>query len=253
MPYEIRQDVYNLAFSEGEFTDFDADIKFYRKSLGQLAISSNAIAAYDPMLEDEPERFDFDFPNGNFDVDVAVAVFGGSDERVAFASIIFSANEVANWEMATTLGRKAEQLTREDSWFGYIVDSGVGGFSDFLIAQKHCQSGHQKMDLIDDKMAPTYRPTWAWANFKPLAHESENIICFYSGIGDGMYPSFLGFDQNGEIAVLVTDFMIVPDEHWAPNPFKSVPSFFRFIGWSIKDRVKSIRDEIEIINNRGYF
>lgn len=251
MAYEIRPDIYYLAFSEEEFTDFDADIKFYGKSLGQLKVSSNAIAAYDPLLEDDPERFDFDFPNGNFDVDVAVAVFEGSDERVAFARIIFTANEVVNWKMATTLGKKIEQLTKENGLYGYIVDSGVGGFSDFLVAQKHCQSGTQKMDLIYSKMDPTYRHTWAWANFKPLAQVNENIICFYSGVGDGMYPSFLGFDQNGEIAVLVTDFMIIPDENWPPNPLKSVSNFFRFIGWTIKSYFESIRDEI--FNHRQYF
>ncbi|MED1459874.1 MULTISPECIES: DUF4241 domain-containing protein [Bacillus] len=35
------------------------------------------------------------------------------------------------------------------------------------------------------------------------------ISMFTRGFGDGMYPSFLGLDQNGKTACLVTDFLIM--------------------------------------------
>lgn len=52
----------------------------------------------------------------------------------------------------------------------------------------------------------------AWANVRPDADREENIICFRSGFGDGSYPSFFGFDANGQVCQLVTDFGLFYDE-----------------------------------------
>lgn len=35
-----------------------------------------------------------------------------------------------------------------------------------------------------------------------------SIAMFSSGWGDESYPSFWGYDENGEVACLVTDFLV---------------------------------------------
>ena len=39
-----------------------------------------------------------------------------------------------------------------------------------------------------------------------------NCVAFSSGFGDATYPTVAGFDVNGEITTLVTDFIVFPLE-----------------------------------------
>ena len=40
----------------------------------------------------------------------------------------------------------------------------------------------------------------------------ENVVCFSSGWGDGVYPSFVGLTADGEVAALLTDFVVLSDD-----------------------------------------
>lgn len=59
-----------------------------------------------------------------------------------------------------------------------------------------------------EEMNKTYRHTWSWLNRK---FADGNLVAFSSGYGDGMYATYAGLDQANEIAVIVTDFSVVPD------------------------------------------
>jgi hypothetical protein len=39
-----------------------------------------------------------------------------------------------------------------------------------------------------------------------------NIIGVSSCCGDGRYPTFVGYDADGQLTSLVTDFLVVPDK-----------------------------------------
>lgn len=41
-----------------------------------------------------------------------------------------------------------------------------------------------------------------------------NIIMFTSGWGDGFYASWFGYDAQGHVAALVTDFTVVDWAKW---------------------------------------
>ena len=45
-----------------------------------------------------------------------------------------------------------------------------------------------------------------WCNFT-IGQTKLNIIMFSSGWGDGIYPSFFGYDESGKICALYIDFM----------------------------------------------
>jgi hypothetical protein len=63
-------------------------------------------------------------------------------------------------------------------------------------------------DVILEGMDKTYRHTWSWFDFAPFEGKPENIICFSSGFGDGCYPSFFGWDAEGKVCALITDFCL---------------------------------------------
>jgi len=48
-----------------------------------------------------------------------------------------------------------------------------------------------------------------WVNFYLPNKPELNIIMFHSGYGDGLYPSYWGIDEKGEICSLVIDFEVI--------------------------------------------
>lgn len=68
----------------------------------------------------------------------------------------------------------------------------------------------QVEELLLAEMEKNVADTRDWCNFQ--IDSSHNIIAFSSGLGDGVYPSYFGYDENNEICCLVTDFGLYEDE-----------------------------------------
>jgi hypothetical protein len=58
-------------------------------------------------------------------------------------------------------------------------------------------------------MDRAYVHTWSWLD---MEFGEGNLVAFSSGVGDGAYATYAGFDADGTIAVVVTDFSVVPQE-----------------------------------------
>jgi hypothetical protein len=58
-------------------------------------------------------------------------------------------------------------------------------------------------------MERTYVHTWSWLD---MPFGKGNLLAFSSGLGDGAYATYVGFDADSEISVVVTDFSVVPLE-----------------------------------------
>jgi hypothetical protein len=67
-------------------------------------------------------------------------------------------------------------------------------------------------ETILEELERTSRPTWSWASIRPAPDREENVVCFSSGWGDGVYPSFLGFTTDGSLAAILTDFLVLVDD-----------------------------------------
>jgi len=50
-------------------------------------------------------------------------------------------------------------------------------------------------------------PLTASVEVDPTTH--ANVVAFASGFGDGTYPSYAGFDRDGRVVVVLTDFGIL--------------------------------------------
>ena len=57
---------------------------------------------------------------------------------------------------------------------------------------------------------PTYVHTRDWADFLLDDKTGLNVVFCSSGWGDGSYASYWGFDRDGEVVCLVTDFQVLP-------------------------------------------
>ncbi len=181
--------------------------RLYTKEIGALKIIEGKIIACDPFLYDKDLPFDVSFPKGNFPVQLAIAKIA-TDERVAFSRIKFSEELPVSWAMALVAGQKLQDL-KKDEIYGYGVDAGTGAFMDISGAKELKRFMAEKDDNYDvliNLMDKSYQHTRSWLNWES---NQVNVMMFSSGYGDGFYASYIGYDKNGHICRLVTDFGVL--------------------------------------------
>lgn len=189
------------------------NISIREQALGKINLPTGKIVANDPVCNFQMEPFERTAAPGQYPVMLYVAHID-DDQRVAFAEIRFTEELPAEFELATVSGNDVSKLG-DDDFFGYGVDSGTGGFMDEITCgelEKLTDASDDYMfDPLDDALEESYVPTYDTANVC-LPDSEHNIVAFSSGFGDGIYPSFWGFDKNGELCSLITDFMVIDDE-----------------------------------------
>ncbi len=178
--------------------------------VGELLLPSGLLVACDPFVFPEAEPFSLALPRGAFPVVLSVAQID-TDQRVAFATVRFRPSSPVAWDMLTSGDQDTASL-KEGEYFGYPVDAGTGCFMDRVAAvglndRMRAQSDFYEVMIAE--MDKTYRHTWSWLDLK---FGDGNLIAFSSGYGDGMYATYAGFDAEGEVPVVVTDFGVVPLE-----------------------------------------
>lgn len=205
--------LFETAFIDNtKVKESDFEIGFKKKLIGNLKVSSGKIIACDPLVLFENEPFNIQFPVGVFPVELSIAHIK-TDQRVAFARILFSDERVARWDYALLKGQDPTKLKKGEI-FGYGVDSGTGAFMDIVAhnrLSKAMEKNENLFEKIIEEMDKTYVHTRSWCIY---AIGEENAAMFSSGYGDGGYQSYAGYDEKGNICRLLTDFQIVS---WAEN------------------------------------
>src|SRR5262245_30971685 len=207
MAYFPNQRHIDIAFSSGHLLQDGKPLEFQCLEIGQLLVTSGALAATDPFVFPNSAPFTQPIPSGRYPVSIAIACFG-TDERVAFARVELSNSPAVSWTMALMEGQDPTSL-EHDGYFGYGVDAGTGCFMDpvagRLLAERMGRDD-EYFNVILDEMG-----TRSWLNWRPSPEHDANVICFYSGWGDGHYPSFFGFSSDGRVCALLTDFLILSE------------------------------------------
>ncbi len=190
------------------------------RSAGELNVPSGRVVACDPLVSPDMPPFAKDVPKGTFPVTLSVASFEDGDRRVAAALLRFSEREAVRWELALHPDEDVSDL-EEGEVFGYPVDSdsGTGCFMDEETARIVVEELDEEefSDKLVEEMEKTYEDTWSWANIEVESGKGANLVAFSTGVGDddGMYASYFGLDESGEIVCLVTDFSLFEYEEFA--------------------------------------
>lgn len=193
---------FNVDFS---YTDQKGQTyAFYVAEPGTLKVTEGKIIACDPMLYDQSEPFTTTFPTGNFPVQLAVAKIG-DDERTGFARIKFSEETPVSWVPAVC----DDEDLKPNEMTGYGVDSGTGVFMDSSGANElsaFLTESEDNFEQISAAFYKNYKDTWCALIWEK---NGANVALFSSGWGDGFYASYIGYDQEGNICRLVTDFSVI--------------------------------------------
>lgn len=199
---------FDAAFTEGYQVQVEGqDYRLHTQAIGELELPTGQLVACDPLVScDGP--FTQAVPKGRYPLQLAIARIG-DDERVAFARIVFAPGPATRWEMALVKGQDPNTLG-PDECFGYGVDSGTGGFMDAAALRSYEARRDQEGEAFDERLFAeldkTYQHTRSWYL---LPTDAGNVAFFSSGYGDGAYPSYFGYDADGRLVAVVTDFLLL--------------------------------------------
>jgi hypothetical protein len=181
---------------------------FCAVDIGKLnSETGRIIACAGPVIYDV-KPFVQQFPIGQFPVQLSVATFD-KQERIAFSRICFSDSPVVRWEFALHSGQKQLPLFGKKA-YSYGVDAGIGMFLDAEAGQAYNKL--EKPDTvffdrrITDEMDKHDHLSWQYGIYSFQGH---NVAAFTSGWGDGHYSTYIGYDKDGQICRLLTDFGLI--------------------------------------------
>ncbi|MCL2148636.1 MAG: DUF4241 domain-containing protein [Methanomassiliicoccaceae archaeon] len=221
-PLLTCEDDLNAYFTASEI----AGKKLDRLSIGTVSLPSGEVIACDPLAGMGPHNkpYFMSVPPGEYEVVLSVVVPGESGDcaRYAAACVRFSDVEAARYELALTGNEDLSEL-KEGEFFGFAVDAGLACVCDVLtrdalVAYEKERRGSGGWDnLYDDclakLMAENYRnhplhqrEGGDWLDWQ-VPGTGYNMPIFQSGFGDGYYPVWFGYDENGDICSLVMQFI----------------------------------------------
>jgi len=196
-------DVFEAAFyNDTKITQGDISYNFYKLDIDKIKIESGKIIACDPIVMHDVLPFTQIFPTGDFSVHLAMAKTN-NDERVAFARLVFSDKNIFKWEFALQKGQEPIPL-KDTSFYCYGVDAGTGIFIDSISNSVFNKKDHSVWENVFITKAEKN-------GYKGYIHDFEgfNLATFSTGYGDGCYATYIGFDKQGNVCQLLTDFGLV--------------------------------------------
>ncbi|WP_352719353.1 DUF4241 domain-containing protein [Mesorhizobium sp. M0306] len=184
-----------------------AERKITVTSIGDLELPTGEIIACDPLTTGT------DWPALSRNVrpgHYPVSLFEARG-RVAVAVLRFRPGMPVRWELATLPDQDVATL-KDDEIFGYPVDAGLGSFMDktAMALLDERQDKLEYGDYYGEVLVAEFASNQdRFALHRPVAGNPLNIAIFWSGWGDGLYPSFWGLDAAGEPLLLMTDFGVL--------------------------------------------
>jgi hypothetical protein len=193
--------------------------------IGELVLTSGKIVPCDPLIVPDVRYHLIKTLNpGRYPIVVSLADFQPSgDNRFACALLKISDAQTVRWEVAYVSDPDPNQ-TAERTYYG--VDAGTGCFADEdaaeilenLVSLEVRYPEKDDFELFCERATAEmiknsfgkYPLTAGWADLKVSNDTEANIIMFSSGWGDGGYSSFWGYDADGNLTALVTDFALFP-------------------------------------------
>jgi hypothetical protein len=123
----------------------------------------------------------------------------------------FSQARPERWELALHPGENPANLGK-DEYYGFDVESGracimdlnaLSGLGWLLNTEDNLDNGldeYLEMDI------------WREVEIDKENNSQENVIIFSSGLGDGYYPCFVGYDHSMQVCTLLIDFLVIDDQ-----------------------------------------
>ncbi|SDQ30217.1 Protein of unknown function [Chryseobacterium soldanellicola] len=188
--------------------------------IGNVSLPSGKVVVRDPLvsLNANQSPYFIQAPKGNFPVTIAVVKSEDWGDRYAVVKVEFTKQKPVIYREALVGIEELEGVT-EDDFFGFGVDAGLGCITDAhvlpyvdkFVAEAEVDNMYD--DYFAELFAQSYkdhpnnqRDAGDWINWV-IPNTDYQIPMFASGFGDGSYPVYFGYDENGEISGLYIQFI----------------------------------------------
>lgn len=166
-------------------------------------------------------------PAGEYDVKGCVEYSVGAWGTIAAVKVEITSEEPVTFKMAVSESQDISKLD-EDQFFGFSVDSGFAMAGDVEVINEYCRI-LEEFDENEDVTFPAIeyyeaeiekQLEYSYKKYPDCRIEYINytvpetghhMLFMRTGQGDGVYPTYFGYDKNGEICCAVTEFVFTND------------------------------------------
>ena len=192
--------------------------------MGEIEFPTGDILVRDPLvwLNRDEKAYLTSVPRGKYRIETLVVKLEEDHYRYALSRVRFTENVPKIYYEALKGDENLDDVDG-DSIFGFNVDAGLATIVDIETRNAYCDfkdkwyTENPNKNIYDDFFAevfaknaeenPVYqREGGDWINFK-IPNSELSIPMIQSGFGDGRYPVYFGYDENGKLCDLVVEYI----------------------------------------------
>ena len=192
--------------------------------MGEIEFPTGDILVRDPLvwLNRDEKAYLTSVPRGKYRIETLVVKLEEDHYRYALSRVRFTENVPKIYYEALKGDENLDDVDG-DSIFGFNVDAGLATIVDIETRNAYCDfkdkwyTENPNKNIYDDFFAevfaknaeenPVYqREGGDWINFK-IPNSELSIPMIQSGFGDGRYPVYFGYDENGELCDLIVEYI----------------------------------------------
>ena len=192
--------------------------------MGEIEFPTGDILVRDPLvwLNRDEKAYLTSVPRGKYRIETLVVKLEEDHYRYALSRVRFTENVPNIYYEALKDDENLDDVDG-DSIFGFNVDAGLATIVDIETRNAYCDfkdkwyTENPNKNIYDDFFAevfaknaeenPVYqREGGDWINFK-IPNSELSIPMIQSGFGDGRYPVYFGYDENGKLCDLVLEYI----------------------------------------------
>lgn len=196
--------------------------------IGNVHFPTGTVFACDPLVElEDALPYIQTVPAGTYPVKICVVPSEEYGDRYACMKVAISDYNPVWYELGMTGNEDLEEELEDGEFFGFGVDAGMGCIADVQTQQVYRAYWKQRLeedesidpyndlfcDLLEEscKENPKYQGEGGdWANWTVPGTDC-NIPIFASGWGDGAYPCYFGYDEDGNVCGLYILFIDIEE------------------------------------------
>lgn len=192
--------------------------------MGDISFPTGDILVRDPLvwLNRDEKAYLQSVPKGRFRIETLVVKLEEDHYRYALSRVKFRESLPVIYYEALKGDENLDDVD-DDSIFGFNVDAGLATIVDvetrnaYYDFEDKWYAENPGKNIYDDFFAaifaksaeenPLYqRDGGDWINFK-IPNSELSIPMIQSGFGDGRYPVYFGYDENGKLCDLVVEYI----------------------------------------------
>ena len=224
---KVSQQIFDevVTFGYSDFRDLQHNKSYDRFLAGQLILPTGRVICTDPLYQELALPQSWAVNKGEYPVYLYVGLNGNFAGRIAYAELALRDEPAVYWELSLIDDKLLADNFEKKINGMYPVEGGLSCFADvetFRIFEEEVKDYsklHKDGNYYSDVLARHFKENADlpkssrgedWTDYKP-AKAHGNLIMFGSGWGDGLYPRYVGYNKQGEVVALVTDFIQLKD------------------------------------------